>query len=72
LKATGIKFDIKPGTPKEQDPDDPSGRAWFVVNNCHVQYRGTAGFLLKTPFGEERYFSKAAEVVEAVKTLISV
>jgi len=67
LKAAGIKFDIKPGTPKEQDADDPFGRAWFVVNNCLIQYRGSAGFLLKTPFGEERYFSQAKNVVEGVK-----
>jgi len=30
-------------------------------------YRGTAGYLLKTPFGEERYFSQAKDVVEGGK-----
>ena len=67
LKVAGIKFDIKPGTPKEQDPDDPSGRAKFVINNYAIQYRGAAGYLLKMSFGEDRYFSQVKDVVEGVK-----
>lgn len=66
-KAAGLSFDIEAGTVKVVNPDDPSGRAWFVVNNCWFQYRGTAGYLLKMPFGEERYFSQAKDVVERVR-----
>lgn len=34
---------------------------------CRIQYRGTAGYLLKKPFGEEGYFSQVKDWVEGVK-----
>jgi len=67
LKEAGISFDLEPGAVKVVNPDDPSGRAKFVINNYAIQYRGATGYLLKMSFGEDRYFSQVKDVVEWVK-----
>lgn len=66
LKATGISFDIEPGAVKVVNPDDPAGRAWFIVNDHRIQYRGTGGYILKTMHYEDRYFSQPVDVIRAV------
>ncbi|MBI5676494.1 MAG: hypothetical protein HZC48_11820 [Nitrospirae bacterium] len=66
LKAAGISFDIEPGAVKVIASDDPAGRAWFVVNNSRIQYRGIAGYLLRAMYHEDRYFSRTIDVIRAL------
>ena len=66
LKAENIHFEIKAGSPKVIDPDDPKGRALFDVNGKKIQYLGSGGFKVKTP-SEDRYFASPSDVVVYLK-----
>jgi len=54
LRAAGVDFTLKPGRPAIQDEDTPAGRCWFVIKGALVQYRGSAGFLIRRrPYPDE-------------------
>lgn len=54
LRAAGVDFTLKPGRPEIQDEDTPAGRCWFVIKGALVQYRGSAGFLIRRrPYPDE-------------------
>lgn len=46
LRARGIPFIVRPGSPEVVDPDDVRGRAVFEVGGYRVRYEGAAGFRL--------------------------
>lgn len=64
LKIAGADFTLVPGSPKLQEKDDPRGRTWFVASNVQVQYRGSAGFLIKTASSPNVYQADRRKVVE--------
>jgi hypothetical protein len=55
LRAEGFQFEIEPGRVKLIDPDDPRGRATFVVGDIRVRYSGAAGFAVRKSNNEEIY-----------------
>ena len=63
LKAAGVSFALSADRPRVPDPADPIGRARFIINDSQIQYRGAAGFCLRTPAGADRYFSNPTEVI---------
>jgi uncharacterized protein len=63
LRAAGITFDIAAGRVDAQSAEEPRGRAWFHTEHGVIQYRGSAGFLVKTRLGHESWFGRVAEVV---------
>jgi uncharacterized protein len=71
LRAAGIVFEVVPGRVDAQDPDDPRGRAWFRTEGGSIQYKGAAGFLMKTVLGDDRWIGRAVEVVDALAGLSS-
>jgi uncharacterized protein len=68
LRIANVEFTLKPGSVKVQDENDPSGRTWFVTKHARVQYRGAAGFLIRTPGFSDEYKSDLEELVQRVAT----
>lgn len=66
LRAKGIPFQILPGKVKIADPDDPSGRAIFLIDGATVSYRGKAGFAVRGVTAEEQTAPDSLAVVELV------
>ena len=67
LRARRISFRIKPGRVSLVDPDDPAGRAQFLIKEGPViRYVGAAGFLLKLDTGHERYLPRIEDVLRAL------
>jgi hypothetical protein len=66
LRAVGSQFEIEPGRVSLNDPDDPRGRAVFVVGDARVQYRGAAGFGVRRPNREDLYIVDTADVLELI------
>lgn len=67
LNACGIKFELEPGPAKISDPNNPSGRVWFITaGGLRIRYAGASGFLVKKVSGDERYFVSLHEVVKIV------
>jgi hypothetical protein len=64
LRAEGFQFEIEPGRVKLIDPDDPMGRATFVVGDIRVRYSGAAGFAVRKSTNEEMYLSSLASVMD--------
>ena len=64
LRLANIEFTLKLGSVKVQDETDPRGRAWFVTKHARVQYRGSAGFLIRRPDFRDEYESDLEELVE--------
>ncbi len=66
LKAANVKFNIKPGRPTLRSGDDLSGRCWFVIEDLLIQYRGSAGFMIRhKPFSDE-YVPTVSAVLEKI------
>lgn len=63
LKAADISFAVEADDAKVLDPNNPRGRAWFVVGEHRIQYRGSGGFLLKSPFTADQTLSNADAVI---------
>jgi hypothetical protein len=63
LRAAGCSFDIEPGRVRPIDRDDPRGRATFVVGDARVQYRGAAGFSVRSVGREERFVTNSVDVL---------
>jgi uncharacterized protein len=55
LREGGVLFSLEAGNPRMPDPEDPRGRAWFVIGDIRIQYRGGAGFLLRKARSEDQY-----------------
>ncbi|SMC23754.1 hypothetical protein SAMN02746041_01834 [Desulfacinum hydrothermale DSM 13146] len=68
LRAAGVDFTLKPGRPTIQDEDTPAGRCWFFIKNALVQYRGSAGFLIRRTPSPDEYRST---VSATLKRLVS-
>jgi hypothetical protein len=66
LQIADAAFTLLPGPPKLQDEDDPRGRTWFVTEKCQVQYRGSAGFLIRTGLLPDEYQADLRQVVARV------
>jgi len=47
LKAMGISFQLNPGPDKLIDPDNPSGRVLFKLDECNIRYAGSSGYVIK-------------------------
>lgn len=71
LRASGIPVEIEPGPAKVVNPDDPSGRAWFVTNGGRIQYRGAGGYLLRPVWGQGEYHAHPSDVIAALGRLSS-
>ena len=69
LKAEGIIFSIQAGKVKGTDPLDPTGRAWFIINDKKVQYRGSSGFIIRWADNSHKYLSAPQQII--VKTTVS-
>jgi hypothetical protein len=67
LKAVGIKFSIAAGDVKIIDREDPRGRAWIVVEDRRVQYRGSGGFIIKVPNLSDSIFPNVESVIRFLK-----
>jgi uncharacterized protein len=67
LRPTGYYFEVEPGRVKLMDPEDPRGRAVFVVGNVRVQHRGAAGFAAQLANLDEQYLADASDVLEFLK-----
>jgi hypothetical protein len=55
LRAAGVEFTLDPSNPTMVDPEDPRGRAWFLIDGVRIQYSGAAGFLCRTPARDDQY-----------------
>ncbi|HEX6285609.1 MAG TPA: DUF2357 domain-containing protein, partial [Pyrinomonadaceae bacterium] len=64
LRMAGAEFTLKAGSAKSQDEHEPGGRMWFVRPRLQVQYRDTAGFLLRRPGMRDEYVSDVNDLVE--------
>lgn len=69
LQASGVRFYLEPASPVLPDPEDPSGRAWFVTDLGRVRYRGAAGFVLRSALADDRYYARCTDVLEALRHL---
>lgn len=69
LRVAGVEFNLNPGPAKLQDEDDPIGRTWFVTERLQVQYRGSAGFLVKTDTLPDEYY---ADLTKTLSRIVSV
>ncbi|QDS94649.1 hypothetical protein FF011L_34290 [Roseimaritima multifibrata] len=58
LRATNKQFSVRLASAKNQDAQNPKGRAWFhFESGDRVRFDGTNGFLWRPKDGDERYFS---------------
>lgn len=57
LDAHGAKVQFEPERVKVVDPDNPHGRAWFVVGDRRARFAGASGFLLEAADREARPFA---------------
>ncbi|MGI6468682.1 MAG: DUF2357 domain-containing protein [Syntrophomonadaceae bacterium] len=62
LNAMGISFQLNPGPVKLIDPENPSGRVWFELDNCSIRYAGLSGYAIKRQ-GKTSYFKDYNELV---------
>ena len=70
FQTAGISFRIEPGKPKAPSYEDPSGRAFFITEHGIVQYRGAAGYVVKSAnMGEDQYYFQTREVLDMLKRL---
>ena len=68
LKACRISFRIRAGRVTLVDVDDPTGRAHFVLDSGPViRYAGAAGFLFKSGSGNDEYYARTEDVLEALE-----
>jgi uncharacterized protein len=67
LKAANVNFTIVAGDVKVLDQNDPRGRAWFIVGDRRIQYRGSGGFLLKALYSAEQTFPNAEAVIRLLR-----
>ena len=67
FKAEGIVFSIYAGKVKGTDPRDPAGRAWFIIGDKRVQYRGNSGFVIDEENNTHNYLSTPQQVIEKFK-----
>ena len=68
LRAVGSQFEIEPGKVRLVDPDDPRGRATFVIGDVRAQYCGAAGFVVRHPSREDRWVSDAVDVLSLLRS----
>lgn len=68
LKATGINFTTIPGRPTGKEEDDPRGRTSFVIDDVVVQYKGSAGFLIRHASLGDEYQSTVEGTFDRVKS----
>jgi predicted component of viral defense system (DUF524 family) len=67
LQANGIGFQLEPGQVKVTDPDDPAGRAQFVLQNSwRIRYAGAAGFVCRFSDGNESQFVHPRQITQKV------
>ena len=66
LQAGKVAFEVEAGRAGAPDPEDPQGRAWFVVGPTRIQYQGAAGYLLRTQRAPDKYIANPDEVINAV------
>jgi hypothetical protein len=66
LRVADVDFTLTPGPPKLEDDEDPRGRTWFVIRHRKVQYRGSAGFLIRVEGLVDEYLANIEHVVERV------
>lgn len=58
LHATKKRFSIRLASARNQDAQNPKGRAWFLFESGdRVRFDGTNGFLWRPINGNERYYS---------------
>lgn len=62
LRARGLPYDIRPGSPGVVDPDDARGRATFRVGGYEVRYAGPGGFRIEAA-GRTLWAPGVAEVL---------
>jgi uncharacterized protein len=65
LRLAETEFDVEADSPSLENPDDPQGRAWFRIGSFSVQYRGSAGFLIRK-LGFSDQFVRSPEAVLAL------
>jgi predicted component of viral defense system (DUF524 family) len=63
LQAVGSQFEIEPSKVRRIDPDDPRGRAVFVVGDTTVQCGGATGFAVRRASGEDLHILDTADVL---------
>jgi predicted component of viral defense system (DUF524 family) len=65
LQIIGMDFNLRPGQPRLRSEEDPIGRAWFVIKDLYVQYRGSAGFLIrhKNRIYKDEYHSSVSSTI---------
>jgi hypothetical protein len=68
LKAMGISFQLNPSPVKLIDPDNPSGRVWFELNECNIRYAGLSGYAIKR-HGKTNYFKDYNELVADLSSI---
>jgi predicted component of viral defense system (DUF524 family) len=64
LRLAEVDFTLKPDTARLLDQDTSRSRTWFASKQLRVQYRGAAGFLLRTG-RRDQYRSDLPEVVNS-------
>jgi hypothetical protein len=71
LQFANIKFEIEAASPNLENPEDPRGRAWFRIGGASVQYRGSAGFLIRKLGTPDQFLGSAEAVVAFVLSVQS-
>lgn len=67
LRAKGVAFELKSSEARILDPDDPRGRASFIVGPYKIRYDGAKGFLVER--GGTAYLeTSVARLVEQIST----
>jgi predicted component of viral defense system (DUF524 family) len=69
LQLAGMEFDVRADSPELENPDDPQGRAWFNVGSVFVQFRGSAGFLIRKLGFLDKYVPSAEAVIAFLSTI---
>lgn len=64
LRRNDLDFTLKPGPAKLPDEKDLHGRAWFVVKDYRVQYRGAAGFLIRRTGRPNQFCTNVDDVLK--------
>jgi uncharacterized protein len=70
FRVAGVDFDLKPVTASVQPDDDPRGRTWFVTRSARVQYRGSAGFLIRRDSCVDEYQPNVATVLRRLLSFL--
>lgn len=66
LKMAGVDFTLRPGAGRSLQQGEDRGRTWFVMNDIQIQYRESAGFVIKQHPFNDQYRANPAQILDLI------